>query len=219
MDTVTFIEPNWPAPVNVRAYTTTRFGGVSKPPWDSLNLAIHVGDAADAVAANRAILMQRLDLPTAPHWINQVHGNAVADLTPHTHHECIANGAEDASIAKKPNHVCAVLTADCLPVLFCDKQGSRVGAAHAGWRGLVGGVLEATVKALEANSADLLVWLGPAIGPTAFEVGDEVRTAFVREQPEATLAFSPAGSGHWLADLYELARQRLQRLGIRNIYG
>lgn len=217
------ITPNWPAPTNIHAYTTTRLGGISTPPWNSFNLADHVGDAADAVAANRATLKERLNLPAAPCWMHQVHGNTVIhhDSSDGDHRDLIPNvtgKCGDATVTKKANQVCAVLTADCLPVLFCDRYGSCVGIAHAGWRGLIRGVLDATVDALDTDPTDLLAWLGPGIGPTAFEVGDEVRHAFVQAHTEAAPLFSGMG-GRWFADLYGLARQRLQRLGIRNIYG
>ena len=214
-----FITPNWPAPTNVRAYTTTRLGGISKPPWDGFNLADHVGDAVDAVASNRADLMALLDVPAAPCWLHQVHSNTVIDMDTIS---CL-NGKKplvgDASVAKKTNRVCAILTADCLSVLFCHRLGIGVGAAHAGWRGLLRGVLESTVRALNMNPVDLLVWLGPGIGPGAFEVGDEVYDAFVQDHTESALAFSRGTGTRWSADLYVLARQRLQRLGIQNIYG
>nr|VFJ47454.1 MAG: conserved hypothetical protein [Candidatus Kentron sp. FW] len=216
MSCLQFITPNWPAPANVRAYTTTRLGGISEPPWDSLNLADHVGDAANAVATNRGLLSEALDLPVIPYWLCQVHGNIVVDtdITPYRNHR-----VGDASITKEANRVCAVLTADCLPVLFCDRRGTRVGIAHAGWRGLVRGVIESTVRALKTEPADLLAWLGPGIGPGAFEVGSEVRDAFVRYRAIAELAFSPTTHDRWLADLYLLARQHLEQSGVREIYG
>ncbi|VFM95612.1 MAG: conserved hypothetical protein [Candidatus Kentron sp. G] len=219
MDSMRIITPNWPAPGNVRAYATTRLGGVGKPPWDSFNLADHVGDAPDTVAANRAILTRRLALPAAPRWLNQVHGNTVIDADGPAPDLEGGHPSGDASIVKRPNHVCAVLTADCLPVLFCHRRGTCAGAAHAGWRGLAHGVLEATAGALDTQPADLLAWLGPCIGPGAFEVGDEVREVFVRADGRASSAFSPTRRGHWLADLYGLARQRLEAMGIREIHG
>jgi len=210
----------------VRAYGTTRLGGVSKLPWESFNLAAHVGDGPDAVEKNRETLTNSLGLPSSPRWLEQVHGNTVVEITDHTgiaradhalHTHAPCRG--DAAIAKKQGIVCAVLTADCLPVLFCDRAGTCVAAAHAGWRGLAGGVLEATVAALDAAPENLLAWLGPAIGPEAFQVGAEVREAFVRTRPEAALAFVPSPPGHWRADLYLLVRQRLGRLGIREVFG
>jgi len=212
-----FITPDWPAPTNVRAYTTTRPGGVSTSPWDSFNLADHVGDDANAVDANRTLLVKTLALPVAPTWLHQVHGAIVIDANAPFPRKGRLVG--DASITKEPNRVCVVLTADCLPVLFCDHRGTKVGVAHAGWRGLVGGVLDSTVHALSTNPTDLLVWLGPGIGPNAFEVGNEVRDAFIRDAETAATAFSRITQDHWLADLYLLARQRLERLGIREVYG
>jgi len=212
---LTFITPDWPAPANVRAVSTTRLGGVSHPPFDSLNLAGHVGDAPVAVANNRARLAGALSLPASPHWLSQVHGTEVARLE--TGSEGLPEA--DASLTTQPGVVCAVLTADCLPVLFCDRAGSRVAVAHAGWRGLSAGVLEATVSAFQLPADEILAWLGPAIGPRAFEVGEEVRQAFCVVDPAAAEAFIAAGPGHWRADLYQLARQRLARAGVTAITG
>lgn len=211
--------PDWPAPANVRAFMTTRAGGVSRAPWDSMNPATHVEDDATAVAENRAIL--RRDLPAEPLWLDQVHGVevAVCGLAP-------PGVAADAGVARQPRQVSAVLTADCLPVLFCDRAGTVVAAAHAGWRGLVAGVLEATVAAMAVAPEDLLVWLGAAIGPEAFEVGDEVRLAFLDQNPLAGIAFRPVGPTtldaaprKWLADIYTLARIRLASVGVGSVYG
>lgn len=211
--------PDWPAPANVCAVSTTRIGGISQPPYDSFNLASHVGDDPDALEANRARLMKILDLANEPHWLNQVHGRQVLLLSDNTP----PNPQADAAVALASGQVCAVMTADCLPVLFCDRSGTRVAAAHAGWRGLAAGVLEATLDSLAIDPAEVLVWLGPAIGPQAFEVGDEVRQQFMQHDASAALAFSPspreADQPHWLADLYLLARQRLQEVGIQDIYG
>ncbi|MFC1774473.1 peptidoglycan editing factor PgeF [Pseudomonadota bacterium] len=208
------IYPQWPAPAHVRAVSTTRTGGVSQPPYDSLNLASHVGDQDGAVQANRQQLVKQLGLAVEPVWLEQVHGDKVVNAA-------LAAGTPpaDASYTQQPGVVCAVMTADCLPVLFCDRQGEVVAAAHAGWRGLAGGVLEATVAAMGAPVDSLLAWLGPAIGPAAFEVGDEVRTTFVDRQAEATAAFSRSDNGQWLADIYQLARFRLASAGIERIYG
>ncbi len=204
--------PEWPAPPAVRALVTTRAGGVSRGPYASLNLADHVGDTAAAVAENRRRLCARL--PAEPLWLRQVHGSAVVDAA------AAAPDAEaDAALTRQPGTVCAVLTADCLPVLLCSRSGRTVCAAHAGWRGLAGGVLEAAVAALAESPEDLLAWLGPAIGPRAFEVGDEVRAAFLAAAPQAEAAFAPAAPGKWLADLYLLARQRLQAAGVVRIFG
>lgn len=208
-----WIVPDWPAPATVKALSTTRIGGVGAAPFDSLNLGTHVGDDPAVVAANRARLRELL--PAEPGWLNQVHGTAVVDLAE-------AQGVPDAdgAVSRKPGAVCVVMTADCLPVLLCDRAGTVVGAAHAGWRGLQAGVIEATARAMGVPVGDLLVWLGPAIGPAAFEVGDEVRAAFVGADPAAEAAFRPAGpAGKWLADLYLLARQRLAALGVAGVYG
>lgn len=214
------LTPNWPAPKNVHALQTFRTGGISKPPYDSLNLAEHVGDVPLAVAHNRMLLNPLL--PSEPVWLQQVHGTTVvnADRT-----DCLPQA--DACIARHHAAVCVVMTADCLPVLLCDKQGSVVGAAHAGWKGLAAGIIEATVRAMNAAPADLIAWLGPAISQQAFEVGDEVRTAFVNADPRAAAAFIPPsfkeegkGEGRkWFADIYALARLRLDALGITQICG
>lgn len=207
-----FIRPEWPAPANVHALVTTRVGGVSLPPFEGFNLGDHVGDDPAAVARNRATL--RSCLPAEPEWLRQVHGTAVAVASLDG-----GNREADASVAFAPDRVCAVLTADCLPVLFCDRQGTRVAAAHAGWRGLAAGVLEASVAAMRCDPAEILAWLGPAIGPRAFEVGEEVREAFVRDLPASAAAFVPGQAGKWLADIYELARLLLARAGVRQVSG
>lgn len=205
--------PDWPAPARVRALVTTRAGGVSMAPYAGLNLGDHVGDDPARVAQNRAIL--RASLPAEPAWLKQVHGIAVLDAD-----SDIAASEADASVARQAGPVCAVLTADCLPVLFCDRDGSVVAAAHAGWRGLVGGMLEATVAAMQVPADRIMAWLGPAIGAHAFEVGDEVRDAFVNAQAQADAAFiARTGSNKWLADIYALARFRLQRIGVNQVYG
>lgn len=208
------IIPDWPAPANVRSLITTRSGGVSAAPYASLNLGDHVGDNPQHVKHNRAVLSTHL--PAEPRWLKQVHGIAVADA-------CMTGAEADASVAFQAGEVCAVLTADCLPVLLCDQSGTVVGAAHAGWRGLLNGVIESTVAAMQVPSSSLLAYLGPAIGPQAFEVGDEVRAAFVAADPEAASAFSPsdrqAETRKWLADIYRLARLRLEKLGVAGVYG
>jgi len=211
------ITPDWPAPPGVLAVSTTRLGGVSVPPYAALNLGSHVNDDPLAVAENRARLRQMARLPGEPVWLSQVHGNAVVDAgnTP--------NGGEaDASVSDAAGVVCAIQTADCLPVLFCEPTGRVVAAAHAGWRGLVADVLEVTVAAMVARgvAADtVMAWLGPAIGPTAFEVGAEVREVFVANDPAAADAFVAASEGKWLADIFTLARQRLNACGVNRIYG
>ncbi len=206
------IAPDWPAPPNVRAFATTRIGGVSLPPYDSFNLAGHVGDDPAAVAENRRRLRARL--PAEPVWLTQVHGARCVDAA------AAAPGEEaDAAFATAPNVVCAVLTADCLPVLLCDDTGSVVAAAHAGWRGLLAGVLESTAAAMKMPGERLMAWLGPAIGPQNFVVGDEVRRAFVAADPQAAAAFVAHPHGRWLCDIYLLARQRLTALGVRRLAG
>jgi len=208
-----WIVPDWPAPAAVRAVVTSRHGGVSTGPYASMNPADHVGDAPAAVAVNRRRLEQLLQLPAAPVWLQQVHGTGVVDAAA-VHGPVQA----DAAYACQPGVVCAVLTADCLPLLLCDRAGSRVAAAHAGWRGLAAGVIEQTVAALGRPGDALLAWLGPAIGPSAYEVGSEVRDTFLAHDPQAAAAFSPAPGG-WRADLYRLARQRLADCGVRAVSG
>jgi len=209
-----FILPDWPTPANVHAAITTRAGGVSHAPYDRFNVATHVGDDPSAVRANRASLRSALALPAEPLWLKQVHGIAVVDAA--------QGGVEpeaDGAFATKPGAVCAVLTADCLPVLLSNREGTKVAALHAGWRGLAGGVIEAGVKALGVPGNELLAWLGPAIGPQTFEVGTEVRAAFMQHDAQAAQAFRAVREGKYLADIYLLARQRLQRLGVAAVYG
>lgn len=214
--TIDIIQPDWPAPANIKALTTTRAGGVSTGSYSSFNLATHVDDLPEHVLQNRQRLCECFHLPAEPVWLNQVHGVAVVDAAVAT---SSAEVAADASYSDQRDRVCAVMTADCLPLLFCNRAGTRVAAAHAGWRGLQAGVIEATVAALGDNPDQLLVWLGPAIGPAAFEVGDEVRTAFIADLPDSAVAFVANRPGHWLADIYLLARMRLRRLGIESVYG
>jgi YfiH family protein len=207
-----WIIPDWPAPVSVRALVTTRAGGVSEGPYASMNLATHVGDDAAAVAENRRRLRGRV--PAEPLWLSQVHGIAVVRA------EDAAEGAEaDAAYTRRKGRACAVLTADCLPVLLCNDAGTAVCAAHAGWRGLAGGIIESAVRAMGEPPARLLAWLGPAIGPQAFEVGTEVRETFLAHSQEAVAAFAAKENGKWLADLYRLAAQRLNALGITRVFG
>lgn len=204
--------PDWPAPARVRACVTTRAGGTSQAPYDTLNLGDHVGDAPAAVAENRRRLTE--ECTVRPAWLKQVHGLAVAFADP----QVIAEA--DASWTDMPGIACTVMTADCLPALFCDRAGTRVAAAHAGWRGLAGGVLEATLDTLAVDPKDVLVWLGPAIGPQVFEVGAEVREAFMAIHPQAASAFVPgAQPGKFMADIYALARIRLAARGVEAVYG
>lgn len=209
--------PEWPAPPGVRAVSTLRTGGHSNGPWASLNLGDHVGDDPAAVAANRARLVAQLGLPTEPCWLRQVHGTTVVDAVP-----APVRPEADAAVTDRRGLACVVLTADCLPVLLARRDGSRVGAAHAGWRGLVAGVLEATVARLCAGGGlpgDVVAWLGPAIGPGAYEVGSDVREAVLAGDPGAAEALRPARPGHWWLDLYAAARRRLARAGVTAVYG
>lgn len=210
--TQSLLTPDWPAPASVRACVTTRQGGVSLPPFDTFNLGDHVGDDPAAVAQNRLRLSGEFDIQ--PAWLKQVHGLAVADADPSRVVEA------DASWTDRPGIACTVMTADCLPVLFCDQAGTQVAAAHAGWRGLAGGVLEATLDRFDVPPAQVLVWLGPAIGPQAFEVGLEVRDAFTAVHPEAARAFVDGERpGKLMADIYALARIRLAARGVTAVYG
>lgn len=226
-DAPALLRPDWPAPRGVHAAFTLRGGGVSQPPWDSLNVGSHVGDDPVAVAENRRRLRAALALPAEPLWLEQVHGRDVVDAdAPAAASGPVPRG--DAVVTMRPGRVCAIQVADCLPVLFAATDGSCVGAAHAGWRGLASGVLEATVRALRVAPAGLMAWLGPAIGPAEFEVGDEVREAFLAAAtasagPGSRMAVEPAfvrnAAGRWQADLYELARQRLAALGLHSVWG
>ncbi|AGA34125.1 YfiH family protein; multi-copper polyphenol oxidoreductase laccase [Thioalkalivibrio nitratireducens DSM 14787] len=215
MTTIPLIIPDWPLSPNLRAAQTTRAGGVSAGRWSALNLAGHTGDAPEAVAANRRLLADALGLPVPPVWPRQVHGAAVADASD------VRDGATeaDAVVAGWAGQVCSVQTADCLPVLFASLDGRTVAAAHAGWRGLAAGVLEATLQAMGHPPGDVTAWLGPAIGPDAFEVGPEVRAAFLAGDPGAEAAFRSGTGDRWFADIYRLARLRLQHAGIREIHG
>lgn len=240
----TVLVPDWPVPTQVRAVCTTRAGGQSLPPYDSLNLGDHVGDAPQAVRANRAMLAAQLQ--ARPVFLQQVHGTQVLPLTADTPDATVA----DACLTALRGVACTIMVADCLPVLFTDVRGRAVAAAHAGWRGLAGGVLEQTCHALraclqglnsapnrppvpvksmwdatesvahdDAAGADILAWLGPCIGPQAFEVGDEVRAAFVAHNAQALALFVPHTPGKWLADLAGLARQRLAAMGVTRVHG
>ena len=213
-DAIGFLAADWPAPPGIRAGITLRAGGVSAPPFDALNLGAHTQDDAETVAANRARLRAVLDLPAEPAWLNQIHGRRVACA------DGLITEPADASVGTQAHAVCAVLTADCLPVLLCDQSADCWAAAHAGWRGLAAGVLEATAAALPAAPDRLMAWLGPAIGAACFEVGAEVRAAFCDVHPADAAAFLPAAAaGKHHADIYALARARLTRAGITTIYG
>ncbi|UST68522.1 peptidoglycan editing factor PgeF [Pseudomonas moraviensis] len=207
-----WLTPDWPAPASVRACVTTREGGVSEAPFDSLNLGDHVDDRPEAVAENRRRLTDHFSIQ--PAWLQQVHGITVVHADP----GIVATA--DASWTATPGIACAAMTADCLPALFCDRAGTRVAAAHAGWRGLAAGVLEATLDSLDVPADEVLVWLGPAIGPNAFEVGPEVREVFINQLPEAAEAFVPSNNaGKFMADIYLLARLRLAERGVTAVYG
>jgi YfiH family protein len=211
-------EAQWPAPPGVRGLSTLRSGpGLSLPPYQRLNFGLRCGDHPAHVAGNRALLSEWLALPAPPRWLNQVHGVAV-----HRFGAGPADGDEpqaDAAVTSEPGVVLAILTADCLPVLFAARDGGEVGAAHAGWRGLAAGVLEATVAAMRTPAAGLVAWLGPAAGPQSYEVGDEVRQAFLAHDAAADAAFLPTRPGHWRVDLYLLARQRLASVGVHAVSG
>lgn len=207
-----WIVPDWPVPAGVAALITTRNGGVSSGDFASFNLGTRCGDDPPAVQANRELL--RAQLPQPPRWLHQVHGANVVDA------DRLAHEADaDASVARLPGTVCAVMIADCMPVLLCDDAAGVVAVAHAGWRGLSAGVIENTVRAMGVPSGRLLAYLGPAIGPSAFEVGAEVRAAFTRHDAAAASAFAPHGDGKWLADLFALGRQRLAACGVTRIFG
>ena len=209
-----FIKPDWPAPARVRALTTTRSGGTSVGSYASLNLGDHVDDDLGAVQRNRALLREFAGLPAEPLWLRQVHGARVVNAIK------VASGVEaDGAYTDTAGVVLAVLTADCLPVFLCDRRGTKVALLHAGWRGLAAGVIERGVQALEVPARGLLAWLGPAIGPESYEVGDEVRAAFVGEDAGAAGAFRESRPGRWFADLYALARRRLNALGVGVVHG
>ncbi|HNV87858.1 MAG TPA: peptidoglycan editing factor PgeF [Methylotenera sp.] len=207
-----FIVPDWPAPPNVHALQTTRIGGVSLAPYDTLNLGSHVGDDPLNVAANRQLLNPFV--PSEPVWLNQVHGTLTIDAETAA---CTPPEA-DASYTQQHNVVCATMTADCLPLLFCNQAGTEVAAVHAGWKGLMDGVIESALDRMQSKSSEILVWLGPAIGPQAFEVGSEVRDAFIKKLALAETAFRPYGE-KWLGDIFMLARQRLAEHGVTQVYG
>ncbi len=222
---VQILGPEWPAPANVHAAFTLRCGGVSQAPYDSLNIGAHVGDDPAAVAENRRRIRTRLQLPAEPAWIEQVHGLEVLDLDraaqppdPATNGSAVAPAA-DAALTRRAGRVCAVQVADCLPVLLSVRDGSAIAAAHAGWRGLAAGVLEATVKRLEVEPTRLIAWLGPAIGQVHFEVGEEVRQAFLAHDAGAAAAFAANVRGRWQCDLAGLARRRLAALGVAAVFG
>ena len=207
-----WIIPGWPAPASVKALITTRAGGTSKGAFASLNLGLRTGDDPQAVAANRDRLNSLL--PQKPRWLRQVHGASVVEA------DALEGRPEaDAGIARRPGTVCAVLVADCIPVLLTDRAGTTVAIAHAGWRGLAGGVIENTARHMKVDPGGLIAYLGPGIGPSAFEVGADVRDAFLARDADAAAAFTPHAAGKWLCDLFLLARQRLRRAGVGEVHG
>lgn len=208
------IFPDWPQPKNVLSCSTTRIGGVSLPPFDSLNLGGHVGDDPEAVSENRSRLLALANLPQNPLWLEQVHATKVLHLNGNT----FENKRADAVYTNQAGQVCAIMTADCLPVLFCSKDGKEVAAAHAGWRGLCDGILENTVAQFTSSANEIMAWFGPAIGPKKFEVGAEVRQAFINQSSDLDSGFIAQGD-KFLADIYLLARTKLQAIGISSIYG
>jgi YfiH family protein len=210
-----WLQADWPAPEGIVAGTTVRLGGVSAGAWRSMNLAARVGDEVSAVAENRRRFRERCALPGEPQWLQQVHASTVARLPTRELREPEA----DAAVTSSARVVCAVLTADCLPVAFACADGAALGIAHAGWRGLSAGVLESTVAALGAAPGSIMAWLGPAISAAAFEVGDEVRAAFLKHDAAAARCFERNAAGRWQADLYALARSRLQAAGVTQIFG
>lgn len=206
-----FLQPDWPAPAAVRAVSTTRLGGASRGPWQSFNLAHHVGDDPAAVDANRRRLRELLALPSEPVWLEQVHGIHIAEAL-----GCAAGTQADGAVARGPGVVCAVLTADCLPLLLCDDSGVEAAALHVGWRGLAEGVIEAGVASMSASPSRLVAWMGPAIGPDAFEVGADVRDRVGADDQSSRP--SPS-AGRWLLDLYALTRRRLGAAGVAAVHG
>lgn len=210
---IEIIKPDWPAPTSVHACTTLRMGGYSEAPFNALNMSVNAGDNLENVLSNRFLVMEALSLPSEPTWLKQVHDNRVICLDGFND-----SNEADGSFAKTPNKVCVVLTADCLPVLITNRSGSFVCALHAGWRGLARGIIAQAIKALKRGDDELLVWLGPAIGPKAFEVGPEVRDEFLQLDPDLNSAFTQSVGDRWLADIYAIARTQLTKLGIDQIY-
>jgi YfiH family protein len=209
-----FIYPDWPAPENVRALTTTRIGGYSAAPFDSFNLSLRSGDNIEHVKRNRALLIESADLPTEPVWLRQVHGNRVIDAA-----DSEPYSEADGSYTQQPRVVCVVLTADCCPVFLCDRNGKQVAVLHCGWRGIARGLIEQGVERMKAPAMELLAWLGPAIGPDSFEVGDDVYETFAAHDSNAAAGFRRRENGRWLADIYALVSQRLYASGVTQISG
>jgi len=209
-----WIQANWPAATQVHAVTTTRVGGFSLAPYDSLNLATHVGDKPELVEKNRRKVTKALSMPSAPIWLRQVHGPAVVEAN-----ESNLAREADGSYTRSPGVVCAVLTADCLPIFLCDEAGQQVAVLHAGWKGLHAGVIASCIKEFAASPESIMVWLGPAIGPEAFEVGKDVYTAFTLIDSGFAECFVPCAENKWLANIYALATRLLNRSGVTSIHG
>jgi YfiH family protein len=209
-----FIRANWPAPRHIHALTTTRIGGHSQQDFDALNLAMHVGDHAEHVQANRAQLRTSLNLPSEPWWLNQTHSIRVVNARGNSDEQ-----EADASITQDVGQVLAVLTADCVPIVLCSASSPEIAAIHAGWRGLCNGIIEATLNTLSTPNSDLMAWIGPCISAPVFEVGSEVRQAFIAHHPVADLAFTPTVHGRFTADLVQLTKQRLAQQGVSAVYG
>ncbi len=208
------IIPDWPAPTNIRALSTTRQGGISQPPFDSFNVGDHVNDDSHCVALNRAQLTRQENLPEDPRWLKQVHGHLVINSQ-----QWQLGTEADAIVSQQSNHVCTIMTADCLPILLCNQQGDTVAAIHAGWRSLASGIIEQTLRSFQCDSNTIMAWLGPAIGPEQFEVGPDVYDAFCSQSPESAQAFKAIDNTHYLANIYHLAKQRLVNQGVTAIYG
>ncbi len=226
MNSKNILRADWPAPKNIHAFTTMRHGlGFSRAPFNEFNLGnrySQLGDEPNTVEKNRELLFREFALPGWPHWLKQVHGTDVlrVDTAPTITGDFRSDEpVADASVTSQKNIVLSILTADCLPVLFCNQEGSEVAAAHAGWRGLAAGVLENTARAMNSRSENIMVWLGPAAGPQAYEIGVEVRDAFIGQDAKAEVAFTATRSNHWRVDLYCLARMRLQSIGVTKIFG
>ncbi len=217
MNSIEAITPDWPAPKNVMSYCTTRIGGVSKNQYESLNVGLHVDDIEEHVVENRNRVSDQLQLPSGPLWLNQQHSNCVIQIT----YSTVINTLSDAAYTTDANLVCVVQTADCLPIFICDKAGTSVAAIHAGWRGLLNGVIENTLKEMSMENSELLCWLGPAIGPEKFEVGEEVQQQFITKNSIHSNAFCPYQTHTSMADIYQIAKNILTNSGVNatDIYG
>jgi len=209
-----WLTPDWPAPEHIKAYSSTRLGGVSQAPWQSLNLATHVGDEAKHVAHNRQRLSENLHLPSEPCWLQQVHSNNIIEAR-----NGYPDQSADGSYSQQKNTVCVVMTADCLPLLMCDREGTQVAAVHAGWRGMADGILQATIARFRSSPENILVWLGPAIGADAFEVGEDVYQAFIQRWPQSADAFRPNSHKKYQFNLYQQARMLLASVGVQQVTG